>query len=70
MPMRHLSLQGYKLGKSQSDILILTPRYTSLTISSNALYTYPKLIVVAAYFRERPDIQEFVYTHGRLGTEE
>lgn len=70
MPMRHLSLQGYKLGKGQSDILILSPRYTSLTTSSNALYTYPKLIVVAVYLRERPDIQEFVYTHGRLGKEE
>lgn len=45
MPMRHLSLQGYKLGKSQSDILILSPRYIFPTTSSNALYTYPKLII-------------------------
>lgn len=47
-------------------MLILSPRYTSPTTSSNILYTYPELTEIAVYCLEQPEKQEFMYTHERL----
>ena len=70
MPVLRLFFPGYKLGKIQNDMLVQSPRYTSPITSSDALHTYPRLTAVAAYFPERPEKQEIVYIHGRLGGEE
>lgn len=70
MPVSRLFPLGYELGESQSDMLVLSPRYTSPTTSSDVLHTYPELTEVAVYRLEQPEKPEFVYTHGRLGGEE
>ena len=52
MPRSHLFFSEFKLNESESDMLILSPRYTSPTISSNTQPISLRLIIVVAYCPE------------------
>lgn len=50
MPMSYLFSLKYELDKNQSDMLILSPKYTFPTTSSNILYIYSGLTKVSVYY--------------------
>lgn len=68
--MSHLFPFRFKLGESQSDILILSPKYTSPIAILDARHTYPKLIEVIVYYLGLTEKQGSTYIHEKLKREE
>lgn len=70
MQVSHPYAPEYRLNKRQSDMLVLSLRYTSPIILSDAWHIYLRLTIIVVYYPELPERQEIVYSHGRLGGKE
>ena len=62
----HLFLFKFGFNESQSGILVLSPKYTSPTTSTNTWSIFFSLTVVVAYYLKQPEKQGYVYTIERL----
>lgn len=69
MQMSYLFFLKFEFSKRENSMLILSPKYISLTILSNATYNYSMLITAEVCYPKQLKRQEFMYTQKKLRVE-